>query len=123
MTAIVYGAIAAPPSIPIDQTGYASINAFSSYVDNVSWQLYGGELCERNIQIFAKEHYNRYYYYPDFDLRKYYDIDGYILRGYATMKTDPAVGGYVYLCVEKPLGGWSCASTGGTPATAALSAS
>ena len=37
MTAIVYGAIAAPPSIPIDQTGYASINAFTSFVDNVSW--------------------------------------------------------------------------------------
>ena len=39
------------------------------------------------------------------------------------MNLDPAIGGYVYLCVQKPTGGWSCANTRDTPAIATLPAS
>jgi hypothetical protein len=54
MATITYTAIDAPPPIPFDQTGYATISKFSSFVDNVSWQLYGGTLNERQVELFAK---------------------------------------------------------------------
>ena len=123
MTTISYGSMGAPPVIPSDSSGYDTINAFNALADNVSWQLYSSALSERNIAQFATLHYNKYYYYPNFDLRESYDLDGYILRGYATMNADMQLGGYIYLCVEKPTGGWSCASTKDTPAVAALPAS
>ena len=55
-------------------------------------------------------------------MRNYYDIDGYILRGRATMNADLAVGGYVYLCAQKPGLAWSCASIAGAPTDAVLPA-
>ena len=112
MATISYTALDAPPPIPFDQTGYATISKFNSFVDNVSWQLYGGYLNERQVELFAKAHYDKYFYYPDFDLRTYYDLDGYVLKGYATIFADTAAGGYIYLCAQIPnASGWSCART------------
>ncbi len=112
--------MATPPSIPFDQAGYNTISKFNSFMDNVSWQLYGGSLNERQIEIYAKSMYDRYFFYPDFDMRTYYDIDGYVLKGSATFSSDPAAGGYMYLCVEMPNAGWSCAKTEGAPTQAAF---
>ena len=115
MATVSYTAMNTPPPIPFDQAGYATISKFSAFMDNVSWQLYGGSQNDRAVELYAKEQYDKYYFYPDFDMRTYYDIDGYVLKGSATFSSDPAAGGYMYLCVQVPSAGWSCAKAEGAP--------
>ena len=75
------------------------------------------------MRAWAKAHYDRYFYYPNFDLRDFYDLDGYVLKGYATLRMDTGLGGFVYLCASPPIiGGWTCAYLSGDPAGMALPA-
>ena len=85
MATIKYDVMGTPPVVPTDNAANVSMAVFDAFVDNVSWQLYGGELAEKTISEFTQTHYNKYYYYPNFDLREYYDLDGYILNGKATL--------------------------------------